>query len=1451
MLRLGSVQTYLAERLTSYFSKELKTRIHIGGVNVSFGGDVILEDVFVADLQKDTLLYTRKLTVGVGKFSYRKHLLHINTVTLTDGLLDLKIYPGDSLTNVQFILNYFSPSDTTVTKTPVKWEIKVHNIDLQRLKFNYSDLNYQLSDYGIDYTNISINDLNLKLKNIHFQGDSTLVNIDKLSFTEKCGFHLEKLKGDFILTPGFIDASNLLIKTDKANLDLDLRFRYNDFNDFNDFIEKIKITSHIRPSDLNFSDIAFFTSELKGFNEKIRIEGDVSGTVANLKAKNLKVDYGAYTHFLGNVRMTGLPDIEETYMQLAIKDFTTHPDDVTSFKLPGDKKIELPSQVLKLGKVKVNGTFTGFYNNFVSYARFTTSLGDAFTDLSLSKNKETQRIEYKGTINTRNFDLGELLDANKYIGKLNLKSEIIGSGTTLSNLDVSVKGVVDSIYLQGNNFRQINIDGQFKEKRFKGFLNVRDNSIDLDLAGSADLSSKKPLFNFTTTIKHANLNSLKLIKSDSIYSINTQLICNFEGLNIDSIAGNLIADSTILFVNHSKYKMQQLHVNVSPLNDNRTITINSDFLDLKIAGQFHAMDAPKVFNRFVGKYLPSAISSNDSANSIGGEVISLNLKFKNTETLSKIFIPGIILKKGAEIDAMFRYDDSYLKLKTSIPGIIINGVELKGCKLDCISGSDGIVISTNVHQLVVTDSVRIDSLILTSKIINDSIPVSLSWFNQTRGIKNYGNLNASVLLDKFPLKRILVKNSQAFINDSLWTIAGGSDIVIDTTSIQVNKLTIKGKHEQIVLDGLVSDNPLDHMLLEIRDFNVSNIDPLTKSIDFNFDGIINGKVDFSNLYHSPNFIAGIIVKNFAVNGDKLGDAEIRSAWDPILNALYAKADVIYKGNIGENKPIAVEGYYYPERKDSCLNFNINISNFKVKSISNLLSSFTSKFNGSASGKLQLLGSGSKPSLVGKVKVSRGEMRIDYLNVNYSFSHEVIFDKNYIGFDNLIAFDSLGNKAVINGKIRHNYFWGFNVDINIEPEKLLTLNTDFAQNNLFYGKAFATGKARIFGPIDNLTMDIIAQTDKGTQFFLPINLTMDVGSNDFISFKNIIEESKQDSLADYKVDLSGINMNFDLRATKDATVKIFMPGNMGNIRASGEGNIKMGINTRGEFNIYGAYEVVEGTFLFTLQNVIQRHFDLQKGGRIMFTGNPYDTKIDIQGVYKIDVPLSGLKLDSSSTDSYNKKIPVNCRISLSGNLFNPDIIFKLDLPEKDPEINRLVYSQIDTNNQQQMTEQMIFLMVLRQFKPIERGGAIDLGSSVGGSSWELLSNQLSSWLSQINNNFDLGVNYKPGDKLSRDEITMALSTQLFNDRILIESNVGVAGSNPNATNSQNASNIVGDVNVEAKITKDGRLRVKAFNKSNNVNLFENNAPYTQGVGVFFRKEFDSFKDLFRKREKAIM
>ena len=238
---------------------------------------------------------------------------------------------------------------------------------------------------------------------------------------------------------------------------------------------------------------------------------------------------------------------------------------------------------------------------------------------------------------------------------------------------------------------------------------------------------------------------------------------------------------------------------------------------------------------------------------------------------------------------------------------------------------------------------------------------------------------------------------------------------------------------------------------------------------------------------------------------------------------------------------------------------------------------------------------------------------------------------------------------------------------------------------------------------------------------------------------------------------------------------------------------------------------------------------------MWTGDPYNAQINLKAVYKVKTKLGQFAPEQDSAT----RVPVDCVISLSNRLLNPEIKFTVEFPDLKDDTKQFIYARLDTNDQAMMSQQMISLLVLNSFTdPSGTSG------SVGFNTFSLLTNQLNNWLSGISNEFDIGINYRPGDELTAQEVEVALSTQLFDDRVSVDGNVGMRENEK----TQKTNDLVGEVTVEVKITKDGRFRAKAFNKSNNNYLYKNYAPYTQGVGVFYTQEFNRLRDLFKKKNK---
>ena len=492
------------------------------------------------------------------------------------------------------------------------------------------------------------------------------------------------------------------------------------------------------------------------------------------------------------------------------------------------------------------------------------------------------------------------------------------------------------------------------------------------------------------------------------------------------------------------------------------------------------------------------------------------------------------------------------------------------------------------------------------------------------------------------------------------------------------------------------------------------------------------------------------------------------------------------------------------------------------------------------GNLELTGSLKKPILLGSLDVQKGGVKLAYTNVEYDFANSIVFKDTSIVFENVVVNDKKGNTSLVNGYIYHNHLRNLQFDISAEPDGLHSLNTTEDLNKLYYGQGYSSGLLRFSGTREDLKIVSTLKTNVGTRIYIPM---MDASETETVSFVTFVSDkySEKAPIKEDKIPKSTIKfpeINFDTEITPEAEVQLIFDQTAGDVlKAKGKGNLKLKIDHTGIFNMYGTYIIQNGDYLFTLQKVINKRFNIVEGGSISWNGDPYSATINIRAKYSLNASLYDLTLDPEN----KRRIPVDCELILTGNIMNPDIGFDIDFPHMDPSSEATVKALILT--EQQLNKQIFSLLVLGRFQPV-LGFGDPTSDIVSANSTELLSNQLSSWLSRINEDFDIGINYRPGDEITNREVEVALSTQLFNDRLSIN---GSVGNNPDIT-TQNSSEIVGDFDINYKITKEGQVRVKAYNHANETYLSTDNAPYTQGLGLFYMKEFNSFKDLFKRKEK---
>jgi len=459
-------------------------------------------------------------------------------------------------------------------------------------------------------------------------------------------------------------------------------------------------------------------------------------------------------------------------------------------------------------------------------------------------------------------------------------------------------------------------------------------------------------------------------------------------------------------------------------------------------------------------------------------------------------------------------------------------------------------------------------------------------------------------------------------------------------------------------------------------------------------------------------------------------------------------------------------------------------------------------------------------------------------------------------------DAFKNKSKLRGFLTHKNYSKFRIVLNAEFSNFQLLNTSAKDNSLFYGQAYATGDLNILGPLENMKISATARSDKKTRILIPMNNTQSAEKKEFISFVNLSEENKEKNEAAKKAKSqpTGITMDLNLDITPDAYTEIIFNAKSGDIiRGYGRGDIRLQLDTKGEFTMFGLYEFERGYYNFTLYDVINKEFTINKGSRISWTGDPYTGQLALNASYKQLASLSPiLSLNEAQQNSpqMRRKYPVEVLLKLEGPMLGPQINFDIvanDLPNSVPMDGdapvqlKMSFQQFKAKlDEQELQKQVFSLIILKRFSSLDAftASGADLTRSVS----ELLSNQLSYWLTQVDENLEIDFDLPSFDQEAFNTFQLRLSYSFFGGRLRVTRD----GTFGNQYARSEVSNLLGDWTVDYLLTPDGKFKVKMFNRTNINQLTSSlgsQSTISAGVSLAHTQNFNNWLDLItRTRER---
>ncbi len=1429
------VQTWLAHRVSDYLSKELKTNVYVDKVRINFFKSLTLKGLLIEDLHLDTLLYAGELSLNLNDISTKNHILDIHEISLTDGGFYLREYHGEVNNNLDFILEYFSSGSSNDT-TARDYKITVENLKLQNARFKYEVEDDTLQEHGMDYTHLDIHSVYGDISNIHFINDSIFGKITNLSAKERCGFILSAFNGDAKLSSDEMRITDLSIKTPYTDLHTDLTFNYDSFPDWIEFNDRMRWHSDFRASKISFTDIAFFAGEyLWGIHNTVNLTGECKGTVTRFKCKNVTLEYGKQTLFKGNIALTGLPNIEETYFDILADKITTDKRDVETIPLyPFDSAshVRLPDNLAQLGKVNFKGKFSGFYNDFVAYGNINTALGYVSSDINLKFDPKQKKEFYKGHLAAKEFDIGRLSGVAE-LGNLSLTADVDGSGLRLDNMETKMNGAISLFQYKDYSYHNISVNGQVSRKLFDGALIINEPNIDLVFNGQVDFQEDIPVFDFTADVNRLRLDKLNLFVLPGEAEISSHLQINFSGNSPDNWEGEVEANNFNYKVDKKLYHVNNVSISSDLDAVSRGIHIRSDFTDGDLRGQFEFKTLADAFTQLIPEYFPALMP--DIERVVSNQNFTFDIRLKNTSLITEIFLPSWSVDPSTVVNGHFNSMLNKFECNISSDEIRYKNFRLMNEKLALDAGREVVSVRATANRLFYSDSSFIESPVLAASGSLNEVNFSLH-FADSAVFANRGIFNGKFEIKSPHQYHLNFKDADVTLNGKVWKINPENALDIDSSALVFNSFAFESEKATIGLQGIISESENDTLFFNTANFSLEDLNSFLRKYSVSTGGVLNGSASISNIYNKPLLLADLRIYSLAVNEDTLGNAVISSGYDNRKKSIHLAANVM-KNNFNT---IHIDGDYYFSRDNDNLDFDIKLINFYLNPYERYMADVVRDVRGKLSAELKLKGTFSKPALNGTMDLSKASCKVTYLNTSYAANDRVYVHENYFEFKNFTIHDANGNPGKANGRISHSYFSDFRFNLRIDVNNFEGLHTSASQNELYYGNAFVTGYANFDGPLESMKLNMQLKSERGTAIAIPLSSTSELSRSNYITFINR-GDSAEKKITGKNFNPAGISLDMSFEVTDDADLEIIFDEKIGDkITGNGTGNLRFILDEGGNFNIYGSYFITRGDYLFTLQNIINKHFTIQDGV-IRWNGDPLNADINLTAYYKGGT--STLYKVMPEDSSLRRRLNYEVVLYLTNKLMNPTINYEIKVSGLSNATAGTVYSRV--NSEAELTRQVFGLMLLNQFIARQNGtqqvDGISAADGAEASASELLSNQVSNWLAQLSKDVSLGFNYRPGDTYNKEEIEVMFSKTLFNDRLSIEGNVGVASD-------QTTRNIVGDFNAEYSLTLDGRVKLKAFNRSNINNVLDYTSPYTQGVGIFYHEQFDTWKELRNRHRK---
>ncbi|MBR4995347.1 MAG: translocation/assembly module TamB domain-containing protein [Alistipes sp.] len=1458
VIDLPSVQNFIVHRATSHISRKLGTTVAIDRIRLGAMGSLIVDGFYVEDFQQDTLLYVGKVKVYLSNFEGERGL------TLRNGSVErTRLYLRETpngVMNIKEVVNSFAKRDTLREKG--EFAFKINDVKIDDFTLVVEQQEHRHPSYGIDYRDMHFENTSAYVEDFELLKGRVSGRVRNFTTREHSGFTIQNFTGHFLVDRGVVDLRDFEIMAEKSDLRLrSFVLSAENWVAYKDFIHNVNISGEVYDSSVSSDDVAHFAPKILPWNLILYgVNASVDGTVDDLKVNVHELEFGQSSSACAEVHLKGLPEVKSATMALNLERLDSDETDL-SYLLEGITGKSLPAKVTDMvdaaGRIISQGRFNGGFAACSADMLLSTDIGN----ISLTAQRSPLKREagkpaassLSAIADLRYVDLGRLL-RNDIFGSTTTYATFDGV-TTKQSISGSFEARVGDIEFRDARYEEIDVTGSLNNKSVVAMVRSDNAPLKMSLNGLVDMNGEQPVYDMRLSVLEADLVEMNINQRDSVSRLAFNAELYAVGRNIDDMNGSLNIESGRYYYNADTLSSGPVRLVARSGDGQRSLNLTSDFVDATFTGPTKYADVARYLSVAMRKYLPGLSDNDQYVSNDDRGYSALSLKVKAIDPLLDAISNGLRMAEGTSLNFMMNPAINLLSLRAESQYVERGNTLVTNLNMNFTNQGDSLAMYVQSEDLY-AGAFHLPQLSVLGGAKNDRVVLSAGFNDNANKASGVVGLRANIVQDSVTAQRRVVINIQPSTisnRERDWRISSGP-VMIDTARIVVNDFKVRSGRQLLHLDGVASRQRSDSLTLMMQEFNLSPFMGFVKRLNYMVTGLCSGVASMKSVFNAAEIMSDIAVDSMYVNQIAVAPLRLLSEWDMGQQRVRVR---MKNDRTGKN---VVTGYYDP----TAVRYYAEgtFENLPVSAIDPVLQGIMSGTEGSAVAKLEIMGQRRAAKLNGQINISDMATTIDYTQVRYSVPRATMQVKdNHFLANNVRAYDAEGNSGLMTMDISLEHLSNIAYSIRVVPRNMLVLDTDIKDNDLFYGKVYGSGVATVTGSKKGTTLDIVGSTEGNSHFFMPLSSKSDVSNADFVVFgregapvadstsylvRRKMAFERRNRQRQTTTSSNPLNINIELTAKPNTEVQLVIDPTVGDIiKARGNGEMSMRIVPSANiFEMYGDYTITEGSYLFTLQNIINKKFIIESGSTIQWTGDPLDARLNIDAVYKLKASLQPL-LSSTTLENITRAVPVECIINLTERLTAPTVTFDIEVPNADSDIQNAVSNLL--NNQQSIATQFMYLLVSGAFYS-DSSTSSSIGASASATTgFELLSNQLSNWLSS--DDYNIILRYRPRSELTSDEIDVGFSKSLANNRLLLELEGNYLVDNRMAASS-NMSNFMGEAYITWLIDQNGNLKLKGFTQT--IDRFDENQGLQEtGVGIYYREDFNNWEDLKRKMRERFM